>query len=45
MAPEVVKCDSKFDKTADIWSLGIILYKILTKEDFIQGFYNLLIFS
>ncbi|CAD8096083.1 unnamed protein product [Paramecium sonneborni] len=38
MAPEVgnVNGNTNYDKTADIWSLGIICYEMLTKADFLK---------
>ncbi|CAD8181107.1 unnamed protein product [Paramecium pentaurelia] len=37
MAPEVMLEEGTQDKTADIWSLGIILYELLTKQNFFQA--------
>lgn len=35
MAPEVLNSDGNYDKTADIWSLGITFYYIFTKIEFV----------
>lgn len=36
MAPEILKND-KYDKTADIWSLGVILYELITGDVPFEG--------
>ncbi|CAD8194936.1 unnamed protein product [Paramecium octaurelia] len=37
MAPEVLRNEGNYDKSVDVWSLGITFYYILTLEDFIQA--------
>ncbi|CAD8194893.1 unnamed protein product [Paramecium pentaurelia] len=37
MAPEIMVTGMEYDKTADIWSLGIILYELLTSKIFLQA--------
>ncbi|CAD8200834.1 unnamed protein product [Paramecium octaurelia] len=37
MSPEVMLGEGNYDNTADIWSLGIILFQILTAESFLKA--------
>jgi serine/threonine-protein kinase len=38
LAPEVIRCDASVDRRADIWSIGVTLYELITGTTHLETF-------